>query len=142
MPLVIADTDANGNAGIICGKYCHPSALNCHPFPRTVELCVDVVNTVYEEGGLPLEVDPTTLCPVFTGDCLLGPCDPYGEIMVPVPSISFGLRYPPVDPAPAPYVPDTDETPLLVIYENGVEVADGWSAPPDTPCIWLRLYGR
>lgn len=128
MPLAIASKDANGNDGVVCGKACYPGQ-GCSIGYASQEVCIDLVNTVYEEGGIPVHPLPTGLCPEMM-DCLASYRDPYGLPYEMPAGISMQLA------------PDEDGyVTLLKIYENGVEVEPGWSAAEGTPCYWVRFYG-
>lgn len=130
MPIAIAETDQNGNAGCVPGRNCYPSGLGCLGRPRSIELCIDPVASTYDEGGFVLETDPMIIACPAAADCLLGPCDPYGVPYTPPPNISFLL-----------VVPEGEDDPVLKMFVDGVEAAPGYSAPEGTPCIWVGFYG-
>lgn len=130
MALVVAKKDQNGNSGCIMGKHCHPSGVSCLASAASIELCLDLVASTYTTGGFELTTDPVIIACPGAADCLLGPCDPYGVPYDPPPNITLKLS-----------IPEGEDDPKLMMYVDGEEAPDGFSAPEGTNCVWVRFYG-
>lgn len=134
MALVLKEKDANGNAGVVRGKFGSLHGLGGYPIPGVPTLAfacvlVDLELSVYETGGICL-LGPER-CISFSAIydmCVLGAGDPY----------NCGPADPPCG---LTFKLDTEDpcNPKLIICDADGEVADGFTLPGG--CVWLRLGG-
>ena len=121
-----------GNKNIVIGSWTSYHTLGGFPLKgyaglNTRIINVDLENTAYETGGIPIPKEITGLKRVVNMWTLSG-WDPYHQVAANPPALSFRLDS--SDP----------EAPKLVIHDGSGELANAATQPADTT-VWLMLGG-